>query len=281
MRTTLLLLLMAMIAFSLFGLLEDAMLYHPPADLHTNPEGLGMPSEELHLPTTDGETIFAWFMPAEQAKATVLMAHGNAENVSDTLPAAWWFWQHGYSVLTFDFRGYGKSTGKPSEQGLYRDIEACWRHLVVERGLDPASIVLFGFSLGSGPVVELAAREKPGLVVLQAAFLSTREVGRDFFGWFAVYRLVGNKYDNASKVSSIQAPVIVAHGICDGVVESRHGLELFRLVRSPKHLLLHKKADHGTIFDLEREVYIELFEAWLAGTFPDSSSEAIQPGGRQ
>jgi len=155
----------------LLFLFQDRLAYYPQLgrEIHTTPREHGMEYEALTLDTSDGERLDAWFVPTPQAYGVVLILHGNAGNISQRMDSIAMFHRLGYGVLIFDYRGYGRSSGKPSEAGLYQDAQAAWVHLTRQRGIAPRRIVLFGESLGgavaAGLAAQLGAQEWPGALV--------------------------------------------------------------------------------------------------------------------
>ncbi|BBI99829.1 hypothetical protein FGKAn22_15220 [Ferrigenium kumadai] len=130
---------------------QDSLVYYPDLggrEYEATPAQAGLPYEAVTLVTADGVSLAAWYVPAEHARGALLYAHGNGGNISHRIDAIRLFHDMGLSVFIFDYRGYGKSTGKPSEEGTYRDAEAAWQYLMHQRGIAPARIVMFGESLG-------------------------------------------------------------------------------------------------------------------------------------
>ncbi len=173
---------MAAIAYILLtGLLlfaQSHLIYFPDYGRHIalTPCDAGLDYEFVEISTVDGETLHGWFVPAPEATATVLFFHGNAGNISHRMEYLSMFNSLGYNTFIFDYRGYGDSSGTPSEPGTYRDAEAAWDYLIKERNISPGRIILFGESLGGAIAAWLAAREKPGLLVLASVFTSVPDV---------------------------------------------------------------------------------------------------------
>ena len=143
---------------------QEKLAYYPQIgrEIQSTPRDHGLDYEPLTLNTADGERLDAWFIPAPQTHGTALILHGNAGNMSHRMDTVAMFHRLGYSVLIFDYRGYGRSSGKPSEQGLYQDAQTAWNHLTRQRSIAPTRIILFGESLGGAVAAWLAARERPG-----------------------------------------------------------------------------------------------------------------------
>ena len=195
-------------------LMQPKLIYYPSVPgrtLEATPAVIGMDYEEINLDTTDGEHLHAWYIPHSQARATLLFAHGNAGNISHRLDSIQVFHDLGLNVLIFDYRGYGQSTGKPGENGTYRDAEAAWAYLTETRGIDPGKIILFGRSLGAAVIADLATRTEPAGVILESAFLSVPDMAATIYPWLPVRWLASYRYDNGDKVTRITQPLLIIH----------------------------------------------------------------------
>ena len=199
---------------ALMLLMERHLIFFPnvPGRTSGNWSPAGLPIEDVHLRTEDGVALHAWWIPARDARVTFLMLHGNAANVANradiyrlvhSLPA---------SVLAVEYRGYGKSEGTPSEEGLYLDAQAAYDHLVRDRSLAPERIVAYGASLGSAVAADLASKRRVGALVLEAPFPSVAAVAARVY-WFlpGLGRLARARFDTASKLPGVQAPVLIVH----------------------------------------------------------------------
>ena len=161
----------AVLAVALF-FYQPKLLYFPDMptrQIQATPEDVGLDFDAVTLTTSDNEQLHAWFVPADPARGTLLFCHGNAGNNSHRLDSIRLFHELGLSVLIFDYRGYGQSTGKPTEKGTYRDADAAWQYLVEQRGIPPQQIILFGRSLGASIAAELATRQTAAGVMLELA----------------------------------------------------------------------------------------------------------------
>lgn len=218
--------------------------------------------EEVAL-EVDGESTVGWFIPAEaDPRGVILFSHGNAGNMADRLESVSIFRDLGFSVLVYDYGGYGESTGKPSEQRCYADIRAMWRYLCEERGLDPKEIVLFGRSVGSGPTSQLATEVEPAAVILESAFLSVVRMAQELYRVYPARLMVRHRFDNASKVAQFHAPLLVVHSPDDSLIPFRHGHELFTLAVEPK-TFLEIRGDHNEGFWMSGDLYTEGLNAFL------------------
>jgi fermentation-respiration switch protein FrsA (DUF1100 family) len=223
----------------------------------------GLKYENVSIRSEDGETLHAWWIPADDARRTVLVFHGNAGNISHRIDYARMFRTLGYNTLLVDYRGYGQSTGSPSEEGTYRDAMASWRWLVDTRGLRPAEIVVFGESLG-GPVgCWIAAREKPRALVLASTFTSLPDLGAEVYRFLPVRLLSRFKYDTRECLGKVSAPVLVLHSPRDDIVPYAHGEALYAAAREPKHFL-QLAGGHNDGFVHTRSEWVKALGEWLA-----------------
>lgn len=219
-------------------LIQDGLVYFPGGPPGVNPSSDGLEYAEVTLETSDGERLEAWHVRAPGERGTVLVCHGNAGNVGGRLPHARVFVDMGLSVLLFDYRGYGNSTGRPSEPGLYEDARAAYGYLVDEAGVDPDSIALYGESLGGAVAVELAAATEVAAVVVEGCFTSLVDVGAHHYPWLPVRWLSRNRFDNLSRVGSLRAPFLAIHSRADEIVPYDLGRALFDAAPRPKtHLV--------------------------------------------
>lgn len=245
--------------------MQPRLIYYPDMpgrDIGPAPDVIGLEYEDVRLTTTDGERLHGWFVPHPSARATLLFAHGNAGNISHRLDSIRLFHDLGLAVLIFDYRGYGLSSGTTTEQGTYRDADAAWHYLVDERGISPAAIVLFGRSLGAAVIADLAARARPGAVILESAFTSVPDMAARLYPWLPVRWLASYRYDNAEKVRKFTAPVMVIHSRDDEIIPFGQGEQLFAAANEPKQFL-ELDGGHNDGFHVSRKVYRPAVEAFI------------------
>lgn len=232
--------MLAVVYLAFVGLLyviQDRLVYFPERELAGTPRDRGLDYEELNLVTDDGVRLHAWFVPAPEARAVLLYFHGNAGNISHRLDRIGLFHNLGLSVLIVDYRGYGRSTGRPSEAGTYQDALAAWRHLTVERRVPPEKIVLFGRSLGAAIAAWLATQAAPGAVILDSGFTSVPEFGARIYPWLPVRWLARFDYPTKAYLANIHRPVLVIHSRADDIVPFREGEALYAAANPPKRFL--------------------------------------------
>lgn len=243
---------------------QENLAYYPQIgrEIQSTPRDHGLDYEPLTLTTADGERLGAWFIPARHAHGTALILHGNAGNISHRMDTIAMFHRLGYSVLIFDYRGYGRSTGQPSEEGLYRDAQTAWDHLTRQRGIAPQRIVLFGESLGGAVAAWLAAREQPGALVLSSVFTSAPDLAADLYPWLPTKWLVRMHYDTRAALAQTSCPVLVAHSPDDEIIPFRHGQRLFEAAPDPK-VFLQLAGGHNDGFIFMRPAWVGVLAEFL------------------
>jgi fermentation-respiration switch protein FrsA (DUF1100 family) len=220
-------------------LVQGSLVYFPQTarEHATTPAAHGLPYEDVAIHTEDGETLHAWWVPAARASGTVLHFHGNAGNISHRIDYARMFRGLGYNTLLVDYRGYGKSTGSPSEQGTYKDAAASRHWLTEKRGLSDRDIVVFGESLGGAVACWLAARHAPRALVLASTFTSVPDLGAEVYGFLPVRLMSRFQYNTRECVGKVDAPVLVVHSPRDDIVPYAHGQRIYAAAREPKGFL--------------------------------------------
>lgn len=221
----------------LFG---DRLIFFPnyPGRLSGDwqPEGLAV--QDVWLQTSDGIKLHAWWIPAEGAQFTFLVFHGNAANIANRADLYRFLCNLPANVLAVEYRGYGRSEGRPSEKGLYRDAAAAWEYAVHSRGIAPTQIISFGASLGTAVAVDLAAKRDVAGVVLVAPFASSKAVARRVYPFLpGAGFVVRSKFDTAAKLTHVRAPILIAHCTGDPVLPFALGEEVYRLAPEPKVFL--------------------------------------------
>ncbi len=237
----------------------SSVLYHPVPELRGTPADVGLPYESVYLETSDGKRLGAWWIPSESMRGVLLYCHGNGGNISALLDSVRIFNRLGLSVFVFDYRGYGESTGSPSEQGLYRDVEAAWNYLEGIRKIDPQKIVVFGWSLG-GPVgAWISQKHRPGALILEGAFTSLQDAARDRVPGFFVTLFIPDQYPTKRYVAMVRSPVLIIHSRDDEVMPFHHGEALFAAARGAKQLLDIRGSHNRGFLDSRYEISIDSF----------------------
>jgi len=247
---------------ALVYLQQGRMLYYPTSRIEGTPMDIGLAFDDVSFRTQDGVKLNAWYVPAGNERGFLLFCHGNAGNISHRLDTISIFHRLGLSVLIFDYRGYGRSEGKPDEQGTYLDAEAAWNYLVSERQVSADKIVYFGRSLGSAIAAEAALRHAGATLIIESGFTSVPAYGQRLFPFLPVRLLARYKYATIDKVAKISIPKLFIHSPHDEVIPFDHGKALFEKAAVPKEFL-QIKGSHNEGFLLSGELYVDGIDRFL------------------
>ena len=239
---------------------QRALQYFPDPN-RVPPAQAGLPqAEEATLTSSDGEKLVAWFVPARANKPLVIYFQGNAEGLPARVGRFSWLIADGTGLVAFAYRGYGGSTGRPSEAGLLRDAVAAYDFA---RARYPAKrIVLFGESLGTAVAVALAAGHEIGALILDAPFTSAADVAAAAYPFAPVRWMLKDKYRSDERIGRVSAPLLVLHGEQDRIVPIRLAERLFALAREPKRFVRFAEGGH---VDLDGHGAAKVVKEFLAG----------------
>ncbi|MEW5756655.1 MAG: alpha/beta fold hydrolase [Pseudomonadota bacterium] len=256
------------------------MFFYPQKQLVRTPQDIGLAYEDVTFSSLDGTRLHGWFLPAQgPAKATVVFVHGNAENISTHVAAVYWLPAAGYNVFAFDYRGYGRSEGKESLDGVHLDARAALDYVRGRADVDPARLVLFGQSLGGAVALYTAATSQVPLraVVVESSFSDYRKIFREklsdlIITWPLQWPLsftVSDQYSPLAVIADLKAPLLVIHGDADPIVPVSHAHALYSAAKGDKTLWIIEQGGHTAAFGPMREVYrpklVEYLESRLAG----------------
>jgi fermentation-respiration switch protein FrsA (DUF1100 family) len=256
--------------------LERAMTFHP--DRLTMDQRVPPPAgaTEVWFTAADGTRLHGWYFDATTAEAvTVIYFHGNGGNVTNLGWIGEYFSRRGFSILVFDYRGYGLSGGDVGhESGLYSDGEAAVDFVVKEKAAAPERIVLYGQSLGTAVATDVATRRKVGALVLESGFSSASSVATGALPWLprGLHSLAQNRFDSAEKLKRINVPVLVSHGDPDPVIPLDEGRALFAAANQPKAFLILPGAGHN-VFGSAGEAYLDQLTAFMRDALQNSLTE--------
>jgi len=236
-------------------LFQSRIVYRPVRSIVQTPGDIGLSFEAVELRAADGTYLYGWYLPTPQATGCLLFCHGNGGNISHRLESLALFTSLNLSVFIFDYRGYGNSRGRLTEDGTYQDTEAAWNYLVERRQLRPDEIVIFGRSLGGAMAARLAQSKKPAAVILESAFTSIADVGRQLYPYLPIRLLARYRYPTLEYVGIIESPLLVIHSRDDDVTPLEHGRRIFEAAREPKEFL-EISGRHADGFLTSGDVYI-------------------------
>lgn len=243
-------------ALAVYGgliLLARSATYHPwkyPRGMWDAQAWLG--AEDVWLRSDDGVRLHAWWVAAPESPLATLFLHGNGGNLTHRLGNLQAIREAGSSILILDYRGYGRSEGRPTEAGLYRDAGAAYQHLRTA-GYPPDRIVLHGESLGTAVAVELASRKQCAGMVLEAPLPSAADVARRVLPLLGP--LVTRGFNSKRRIQSFQRPLLVIHGTCDNVIPLELGREVYEAAAGPKWFWAVEGAGHNDILEVAGASY--------------------------
>lgn len=257
----------AYVGFCLLLYVRQAKLvYVPSRTIAQTPADAGLPYEDVTLTTPDGQQLGAWLVPPDPATDrgwVLLNCHGNAGNIGDRVEALRGCHALGLTVFIFDYRGYGRSTGSPTEEGTYVDALTAWMYLVRTRGIAPGRILVYGHSLGGAVAAWLAEQVTPAALWLESTFTSAPDLGARMYPFLPVRRLARFRYDTWERLPRVRCPIMIAHALQDQTVPVDHSRRLFERAREPRRFFAYE-GDHNAVALESDPVYREQALAWLA-----------------
>jgi uncharacterized protein len=242
----------ALAAFGVYLLLvilmlamENSLIYFPSVypNGDWNPQGLKF--EDAWFESADGTKLHGWYVPHADPRAIVLIAHGNGGNLSHRSELLELLNELGVSAMIFDYRGYGRSSGSPTEAGILADARAARRWLAERAGVRETDVVLFGESLGGGVMVDLAAADGARALVLESTFTSLPDVAAYHYPWLPVRLLMRTRLNSAAKIAAYHGPLLQIHGDADTIIPLAIGRRLFDAAGEPKQLVVIPGGDHN------------------------------------
>ena len=244
--------------------MEEKFIFFPDSTVDVTPKDAGLAFEDVFFTTSDGVRLNGWFMPYAGSRITLLWFHGNAGNISHRLENIKLLHNKvQINVFIFDYRGYGRSEGRVSEEGTYRDGEAALKYLRNREEIDPRRIVFFGRSLGAAVAADLATREECLALILETPFVSIREMAKAAFPFFPIGPLLRTRYDVAEKIKKAKAPILVLHGDKDEVVPFEQGKRVFETASQPKEFYAIRGAHHNDTYIVGGDAYFAALKDFI------------------
>jgi len=250
---TLILLILAGILF--YSQLENRLIFYPDRGLDDSPSNWNLSYRDVLLRTKDGEKLHCWFFPLTGEPPVLLFYHGNAGNISHRIENVERLVNRGLSVFLLSYRGYGKSTGRPSEKGIYLDGLAAYDYLTQTERIPPNRIAIFGRSLGGAVAIEVALQRGAKCIVIESTFTSLRDMSKTIFPWFLFSPFIPNHYDNGTKIATLFVPKLIVHGKNDEIVPFWIGEKLFTVAKDKKKFLAIEGAGHNDTYIVGGSAY--------------------------
>ena len=239
--------------FFILGLFFSSFLiFHPPKPNYNADD-----SNIITFLGGDSNTIAAAYFPAASNNFTIFFCHGNAEDIGNRMPYFEMLNYLGYGIFAFDYRGYGLSSGKPTEKNTYKDSEAAFSYLTKNLGVPPDKIILHGQSLGGGIAIPLAVKHKVAGLIVESSFTTAFRV----LTRIPIFPF--DKYRNIDKIKKVHCPVLFIHGLKDRIISAWHGKKLFDAANEPKMYYWVENAGHNDLVNIAGEGYIEKIEEFV------------------
>jgi hypothetical protein len=252
-------------------------LFYPVRDFAGTPADVGLAYEDVVFATTDAVRLHGWWVPGSRP-ATLVWFHGNAGNVSHRLDQLRLLHDEvGASVLLFDYRGYGRSEGRPTERGLYADARAALAWIRQRPASTTGRIVYFGSSLGAAVAVDLAVRAAPAGAILETPFTNTREMAASILP-AALAWLVPARFDSHAKITALRCPLLFLHGSDDEIVPYAQGRRLYEIAVAPKSFVTIAGARHNDTYAVGGAEYFRHIREFLEGLDPRKAGQESPSG---
>ncbi|QPJ63665.1 MAG: alpha/beta hydrolase [Candidatus Nitronauta litoralis] len=251
------LVLVVSLVIVLIPFFENRVIYHPicyPNGLW-NPESEGLNVENVWFKSPDGTQLHGWFVPTSKAKTTLLWFHGNAGNLSHRSENIQKLQSLGTNIFIFDYRGYGRSEGKPGARGLSKDSQAAYDWLVKGKNISPENIILFGRSLGGVFAAEVAANNRAAGLILESTFTNIRDMSREVIPLVPVHPFLRASFDPEAILKTLTIPKLILHGTDDKIIPYRLGRALFNSAAEPKKFYDIKGSGHNDTYVTGGEDY--------------------------
>jgi len=240
--------------FAYLRYFEKKGIYYPTKEIESTPINVGLKYGDVFFDTDDGLKLNGWFIPAENPRGTLLFCHGNAGNISHRIEIIKIFNRLNLNVFIFDYRGYGKSQGSPTEVGLYRDTQAAYKYLLSRKNINKETIVIYGKSIGANVAIDLASKVKAAALISESGFSSAYDMGKKLFPYLPVKWIITVKYNALTKIKNIPIPKLIIHSQDDEIVPFKLGKKLFEAALAPKEFY-HMRGGHNEAIFMAREEY--------------------------
>lgn len=250
-----------LVFYIVFYFAQQPLVYQSEREITRTPGDLGWNYEEISVPV-NGATTTGWLLPLENARGTILFCHGNGGNVGTHLDATRLFRAMRYSVLIFDYGGFGHSTGSPSEARVYADSMAMWNYLTEQRKVPASKVIVWGQSFGGAAACNLAVNVAPAALVLESTFTSMADAAFSDYPWFPADWFLRSHFRSVDKIASIKSPVLIMHSIDDTQYPIAHGRALFARAPEPKQFIEMRGDHYDTVPPKSR--YIPEIEAFIS-----------------
>lgn len=247
---------------SLLYFRQSKHMYKPTHEIETTPDRLGYEYDSIMFKTSDNMSLNGWYIPNHTSKRVVLFFHGNTGNISHCMESIEIFHRIGLSTFIFDYRGYGNSIGKTTEQGTYADAEAAWRYLVDVRGISPHHIIVLGRSLGGAIASWLVSQYTPRAFIIESTFTTAADIAAEHFPHVPARLLTRFHYNVLDNIKNITCPILIVYSRDDKITPIHHGIKLFDAANEPRQFL-EIEGDHYDGFLKTGQRYVDALDSFI------------------
>jgi pimeloyl-ACP methyl ester carboxylesterase len=244
---------------------QRSLIYHSYRNVRA-PQVFGLTDVEVKkLTAADGVSFQAWVHPAAEGRATVVVFHGNAGSLEHRVPLLRGLADLGFGYVAIDYRGFGNSEGSPSEQGFYSDARETMRYILEDLHIPLNSVSIMGESIGTGVAVQMATEYRVSSLFLQSPYTSLPDVAAGSFFWLPVHWLMEDRFENITKIGSVDMPVFVLHGERDSTIPVSHGRKILATAKEPKESAFLTDVGHNDFNVLDVLVFMDGFVTKYTG----------------
>ena len=257
-RISLVILIFSFFIFAYLRYFETRGIYYPTKEIILTPTNAGLKYEDVVFTTENDLRLNGWFIPSQNPRGSLIFCHGNAGNISHRIEIIEIFNKLNLNVFIFDYRGYGKSQGSPSEQGLYQDAQAAYKYLLSRRDIDKEAIVVYGKSIGANVAIDLASKVNAAALISESGFTSAYEMGRRLFPYLPIKWIITTKFDALAKIKDITTPKLIIHSRDDEIIPFKLGRRLFEAAAEPKEFYQMQGTHNEAVFLAKQEYSLNL-----------------------
>ena len=253
---------------ALLYFLQPHFIYFPQRKLIANPGEIGLRYEKIIFEALDGVRLSGWFIPHPEHRAVILFCHGNGGNISSLIESVKILHDLGLSTFVFDYRGFGESQGKTTEQGTYHDIEGAWNYLIYQRRIAPDEIIVLGRSLGGAIAAWLIQKYTPKALILESTFTSAYDVAAQSYPFLPLKLFMRYRYNTIDYLKQAKCPVLIVHSRDDELIPFQQGKDLFEAANNPKEFV-EIKGSHNDGVLISAKTYSEGLDQFFAKHLDD------------
>jgi fermentation-respiration switch protein FrsA (DUF1100 family) len=243
--------------------MQSSFTFQPTREMPYSPSDFKLEYEKIQLKTPDNLMLSAWYIPAKNARFTLLFCCGNGGNISDRLANINIFNGLGVNCLIFNYRGYGTSGGKPSEKGLYIDAQTAYDWLINEKKISSENIIIYGQSLGGSVAAYLASNVKAKGLIVESSFTSFTDIAKKHYPYLPIKLLAKYKFKTIDYLKKVNYPVLIIHSRNDEIVPFEFGLRLYEEAAKEPKDFLEISGDHNEGFLISEQIYRQGLSNWL------------------